>query len=47
MDSRDDEKEVEQDRPLIYTDDDLLDEPMSWDVDDFDDILDKGTDLSF
>ena len=39
------EKELEQDSPLIYSEDDILEEPTSWEVDDFDDILDFDTDF--
>ena len=45
MEPQEKETELEQESPFIYGEDDILEEPTSWDLDDFDDILDFDTDF--
>ena len=45
MEPKEKEKELEPESPFIYSDDDILEEPTSWEVDDFDDILDIDTEF--
>ena len=43
MNPSDFEDEFENETPFEYTEIDILEEPATWDVDDFDDIVDFGT----
>ena len=45
MESKDKYDEL-QDNPLAYSDEDSLEEPMSWEVYDFEDIVDVNPQLS-
>ncbi|MCP4410468.1 MAG: hypothetical protein GY807_22540 [Gammaproteobacteria bacterium] len=47
MHPREKRKELEQDSTDLFSEDEFPEEPNSWHVDDFDDILDlTGTDFS-
>ncbi len=46
MDPEKEQHEIEQDDAMIYPEEDVLDEPSYWEVDDFEDIIDHYSDAS-